>query len=69
MCAVCRYDYGNVVALYPQFYCKEAGEGGDELSSVSSITAENYKPVKRVFVHQLLWIFSLGFNDQQYIHT
>ena len=46
MCAVCRYDYGNVVALYPQFYCKEASEGGDELGlifTVSSITAENYR--------------------------
>ena len=46
---------------YPQFYCKETGEGEDELSlifTVSSIEAENYtldfnfNPVIRVFVPQ-----------------
>ena len=84
MCVQCRYDYGNVVVEYPQFYCKEPGEGEDELSlifTVSSSSAENYRldfnfnPVIRVCVHRILQILSQDFNDQQYtispamIHT
>ena len=77
----CRYDYGNVVVVYPQFYCKETGEGEDEdelslIFTVSGIRVENYtldlnfRPVIRVCVHRILQILSPYFNDQQYtIHT
>lgn len=64
---------------YPQFYCKETGEGEDEdelslIFTVSSIAAENYtldfnfNPVIRVFVHQQFPKI-LMINNTQYIHN